>query len=220
MREEERAQGGKRLAVFASGSGSNLQVLLDRARDGELGGAEIVLVVCDKAEALAISRAQRAGVPTLVLLPREFPDKAAYERRVVEELQRRAVDKIVLAGYMRLCGPTLLQAYAGRIINLHPALLPAFPGKDAIGQALAYGVKVTGVTVHFVDEGMDTGPIIAQEPVPVYPEDTRETLTPRIQAMEHRLLPQVVSDWVQGRICVEQRWVHYAREGFTFPRED
>jgi phosphoribosylglycinamide formyltransferase-1 len=201
----------KSIAVFASGSGSNLQVLLDQATSGALG-AEVALVVSDKPESLAVERAKRAGVPCLALVPREFADKAAYEQRIVEELRQRGIDLIVLAGYMRLCGPTLLEAYGGRIINLHPSLLPAFPGKDAIGQALAYGVKYTGVTVHFVDEGMDTGPIIAQEPVPILAEDTKETLTRRVQEVEHRLLPRVVRDWVRGRIRADGRHVFYERQ--------
>ncbi|GIM45465.1 phosphoribosylglycinamide formyltransferase [Collibacillus ludicampi] len=199
----------KRVAVFASGSGSNLQVLLDKAKNDELGGAVIELVVSDKPEAKAVERAKQAGVPCLALVPKEFADKAAYEERIVRELKQREIDFIVLAGYMRLCGPILLEAYGGRIINLHPSLLPAFPGKDAIGQALAYGVKYTGVTVHFVDEGMDTGPIIAQEPVKIHDHETKEELTRRVQEVEHRLLPQVLIDWVEGRIHVDGRVVIY-----------
>lgn len=199
----------KRLAVFASGSGSNLQVLLDKANANDLGGATIALVVCDKPEAKAVERAKQAGVPCLALVPREFPDKRAYEERILQELEHRGIDWIVLAGYMRLCGSTLLQAYGGRIINLHPSLLPAFPGKDAIGQAFDYGVKYTGVTVHFVDEGMDTGPIIAQEPVRIYNDDTKEELASRIHEVEHRLLPQVVTELALGRIHLEGRKVVY-----------
>ncbi|WP_018131138.1 phosphoribosylglycinamide formyltransferase [Effusibacillus pohliae] len=205
----ENATAGKRIAVFASGTGSNLQVLLDRAAAGELGGARIVLVVCDKPGAKAIERAEQAGVPALVLVPKEFPDKAAYETRILEELRAKRVDFIVLAGYMRLVGPTLLEPYRGRILNLHPSLLPAFPGKDAIGQALQAGVSYTGVTVHFVDEGMDTGPVIAQEKVAIESNETRDTLTAKIQAAEHRLLPQVVRDFANGRILLRGNEVEY-----------
>ncbi|GAX88747.1 phosphoribosylglycinamide formyltransferase [Effusibacillus lacus] len=190
----------KRIAVFVSGSGSNLQVLLDRSAAGNLGGASVVLVVCDKPQAKAVVRAEEAGVPSLVLIPKEFPDKAAYETRILEELRARQVDFVVLAGYMRLVGPTLLDAYGGRILNLHPSLLPMFPGKDAIGQALEAGVEETGVTVHFVDEGMDTGPVIAQERIKIERNETRETLTAKIQSVEHKLLPRVVADFAAGKI--------------------
>lgn len=200
---------GKRIAVFASGSGSNLQALLDRAAEGGLGGGEVVLVVCDKPEAKAVSRAQQAGVPALVVVPKEYPDKSAYEARILAELTAKRVDFIVLAGYMRLVGPTLLEPYRGRILNLHPSLLPMFPGKDAIGQALAAGVPYTGVTVHFVDEGMDTGPVIAQETVPIEENETRETLEAKIHALEHRLLPQVVADFARGAIRLDGRTVEY-----------
>ncbi|BCJ87150.1 phosphoribosylglycinamide formyltransferase [Effusibacillus dendaii] len=189
--------GEKKIAVFASGSGSNLQVLLDRAGTGDLGMAEIVLVVSDKPDSKAVERAQRAGVETCAFIPRQFADKVAYETAILAALREKQVDFIVLAGYMRLVGPTLLEPFRGRIINLHPSLLPMFPGKDAIGQALAAGVAETGVTVHLVDEGMDTGPIIAQERVPILPEDTKESLTRRIQAVEHRLLPQVVANFTK-----------------------
>ncbi|MFC4766916.1 phosphoribosylglycinamide formyltransferase [Effusibacillus consociatus] len=201
----------KRIAVFASGSGSNLQVLLDRAAEGTLGGAQVVLVVCDKPEAKAVSRAEQAGVPVLVVIPKEYPDKASYEARILEELRSKQVDFIVLAGYMRLVGPTLLEPYRGRILNLHPSLLPNFPGKDAIGQALEAGVPHTGVTVHFVDEGMDTGPVIAQETVTIEDKDTKESLTQKIQAVEHRLLPQVVSDYARGQIRVNGRTAEYLK---------
>lgn len=202
----------KRAAVFASGSGTNLQVLLDHMREGTLDGVEIALVISDKPGSLAMERAQRADIPAVGLVPKEFPDKTAYETKILEELTAQTIDFIVLAGYMRLVGPTLLEPYRGRILNLHPSLLPSFPGKDAIGQALAAGVPYTGVTVHFVDEGMDTGPIIAQEKVVIDEGETRETLTPKIQSVEHRLLPQVVSDFARGRFSVSNGTVRYERE--------
>lgn len=202
----------KRAAVFASGSGTNLQVLLDRMREGTLPGVEIALVVSDKPDSLAMERARQAEVPAVGLVPREFPDKAAYEARILQELVNRKIDFVVLAGYMRLVGPTLLEPYQGRILNLHPSLLPSFPGKDAIGQALAAGVPHTGVTVHFVDEGMDTGPIIVQETVGIEEGETRDTLTAKIQAVEHRLLPQVVADFAGSRITVSAGQVEYHRD--------
>lgn len=192
-REVAKRGSKRRVAVFASGSGTNLQSLLDRSAEGNLGHADIVLVVSDRPEAMAVRRAENAGVPVLTLVPKEFSDKAAYETRILKELRARNVDFIVLAGYMRLIGSTLLEPYSQRIINVHPSLLPMFAGKDAIGQALQAGVKHTGVTVHFVDEGMDTGSVIAQESIKIDTDDTRETLTAKIQAVEHRLLPDVVS---------------------------
>lgn len=188
-----------RIAVFASGSGSNFEALVRAARAGKVAG-EVVLLVCDRPDAPVLDRAARLGVPAFVFDPKAYPDKAAYERAILAELEAQGVDLVVLAGYMRLVGPTLLSAYEGRMINLHPSLLPAFPGKNAIGQALAHGVKVTGVTVHFVDAGMDTGPIIAQRAVPVEEDDTSETLAARIHAVEHELLPQVVQWLIEGRV--------------------
>jgi phosphoribosylformylglycinamidine cyclo-ligase len=180
-----------RLAVFASGNGSNFQALADACRSGEIP-ARIALLVTDRPECTAVERARRLSIPVLALRPKDFPDKASYERQILNRLQEERVDWVVLAGYMRLVGPTLLSAYEGKMINLHPSLLPAFPGKDAIGQAWRHGVKVTGVTVHFVDEGMDTGPIFLQEPVPVEPGDTLESLEERIHRVEHRLLVEAV----------------------------
>jgi len=180
-----------RLAVFASGNGSNFQALADACRNGEIP-ARIALLVTDRPDCTAVERARRLSIPVLALRPKDFPDKAAYEQQILNRLQEERVDWVVLAGYMRLVGPTLLSAYEGKMINLHPSLLPAFPGKDAIGQAWRHGVKVTGVTVHFVDEGMDTGPIFLQEPVPVEPGDTLESLEERIHRVEHRLLVEAV----------------------------
>lgn len=193
-----------KFAIFASGSGSNAQTLFDRVADGTIDG-EIACVICDRPGAKVIERAAQAGIETLVFDVKEMGGKDAYEAEVVRELQARGVEYVVLAGYMRLCGPTFLAAYSGRTINLHPSLLPLFPGKDAIGDALAAGVKYTGVTVHFIDEGMDTGPIIRQETVMIDPDDTRETLAPKIHAAEHRLLPAVTADLIAGRIHFEGR---------------
>jgi phosphoribosylglycinamide formyltransferase 1 len=192
----------KQLAVMASGSGSNAQVLFDRVQDGTIP-ADIACVVCDKPGAKVIERAEQAGIPVVVLSPKELGGKDAYEAAVVRELQARGVEYVVLAGYMRICGPTFLAAYGGKTINLHPSLLPLFPGKDAIGDALEAGVKYTGVTVHFIDEGMDTGPIIRQETVMIDADDTRETLAPRIHEAEHRLLPEVTALLVSGKLSVE-----------------
>ncbi|MFD2172235.1 phosphoribosylglycinamide formyltransferase [Tumebacillus lipolyticus] len=190
-------------AIMASGSGSNAQILINWVQAGKIQG-DLACVVCDKPGAKVIERAEEAGVPVLVYSPKEFADKAAYEAQLVSDLHARGVEYVVLAGYMRICGPTFLAAYAGKAINLHPSLLPMFPGKDAIGDAHAAGVKYTGVTVHFIDEGVDTGPIIRQETVWIAPEDTRETLAEKIHAVEHRLLPEVTAALLNGTIKHEK----------------
>ncbi|WP_068787285.1 phosphoribosylglycinamide formyltransferase [Paenibacillus phocaensis] len=195
-----------RIAVFASGQGSNFQNLLDASRAGELG-AEIVLLVCDKPQAFVVERARRAGVECYLFDPKAYARREDYEAEIAAELEKRSVDLVVLAGYMRLLTATLVEPYAGRMINIHPSLLPAFPGKNAIGQAWDYGVKVTGVTVHLVDGGMDTGAVVAQEAVEIAPNDTLESLEGKIHAAEQRLYPQVVSWFAKNRVRVEGRKV-------------
>lgn len=181
----------KQISVFASGSGTNFQAIIDAIEEGYLPAA-IRLLVCDKPEAKAIERAKAHGIDVFSFSAKEYESKEAFEKDILTELQKRDIEFIALAGYMRLIGPTLLQAYTGKIVNIHPSLLPSFPGKDAIGQAYSAGVKVTGVTIHHVDAGMDTGPIIAQEAVTVDEEDTKDTLTKKIQAVEHRLYPSTL----------------------------
>jgi phosphoribosylglycinamide formyltransferase-1 len=194
-----------RIAVFASGQGSNFAALIQAQREGKLGGGSIELLVSDKPEAPVAQRAEEAGIPALLLRPKEFASRELYEGAIVAELQRREIGLVVLAGYMRLITPVLLEPYAGRIINVHPSLLPAFAGKDAIGQALAYGVKLTGVTVHFVDGGMDTGPVIAQRSVLVNPGDTAESLAERIHQVEYELYPEVVAAFAAGQVELNGR---------------
>lgn len=177
--------GVPKFAVFASGSGSNFQAIYDAVQEGHLIG-EAVLVVTDKPGAFIVERAEKVGMEILAIKPASFPSKAAYEQVVLEKLRQLDVEWIVLAGYMRLIGDVLLEAFPNRIINIHPSLLPAFPGKDAIGQAMEHGVKVTGVTVHYVDAGMDTGTIIAQQAVEVV-EGNREQTEKRIHVVEHAL---------------------------------
>ncbi|WP_316572891.1 phosphoribosylglycinamide formyltransferase [Neobacillus sp. YIM B06451] len=181
----------KNVAVFASGNGSNFQAILEAVGNGRLK-ANIRLLVCDRPGAFAVERARSAGIETLVFNPKEFSGKEAYENLISEKLSEASIDWIVLAGYMRLLGPVLLSAYGGRIVNIHPSLLPAYPGKDAIGQALAAGATRTGVTVHYVDEGMDTGPAISQVEVPIAAGETHESLQAKIQEVEHRLYPAVL----------------------------
>jgi phosphoribosylglycinamide formyltransferase-1 len=197
------------MAVFASGRGSNFQALVDAQQSGALGG-EISILVCDKPQAPVVELAKSANVDVFAFQAKEYASKEDYEREIAAELQQRGVELIVLAGYMRLLSPSFVEFYNGRIINIHPSLLPAFPGKDAIGQALAYGVKMTGVTVHFVDGGMDTGPVIAQKAVEIKDGDTAETLAERIHAVEQKLYSEVVSWFAQGRISLNGRNVTIA----------
>ncbi|MCL6587802.1 MAG: phosphoribosylglycinamide formyltransferase [Anoxybacillus sp.] len=180
-----------KLAIFASGSGTNFQAIVDAVKRGELA-AEVALLVCDRPEAKVVERAKKEGIPTFVFRPKEYETKAEFERDILAKLIAHDIDFIALAGYMRLIGPTLLSAYDGRIVNIHPSLLPAFPGKDAIGQAYRYGVKITGVTVHYVDEGMDTGPIIAQRAVFIEEGESLEAVEQKIHAIEHELYPSVL----------------------------
>ncbi|OIK16758.1 phosphoribosylglycinamide formyltransferase [Bacillus sp. MUM 116] len=181
----------KRIAVFASGSGSNFQAIIDVVQSGELK-ADISLLVCDKPGAFAVQRANTARIPSFVFSAKDYPTKEAYETEILSELKRHGVELVILAGYMRLIGPTLLREYQGKIVNIHPSLLPAFPGKDAIGQALAAKAEWSGVTVHYVDEGMDTGPIIVQERVRLDENETHESLQNKIHAIEHKLYPAII----------------------------
>ncbi|GGE79994.1 phosphoribosylglycinamide formyltransferase [Priestia taiwanensis] len=176
----------KRVAIFASGSGSNFQAIVDATRLGELE-ADVCLLVCDKPDAYVVQRALQSGIPTFAFNPKEYASKQHFELAILEELQKHDIDFIVLAGYMRLIGDTLLHAYGGRMTNIHPSLLPSFPGKDAIWQALHAGVKITGVSIHYVDEGMDTGPIIAQTAVEIDEYDTLQSLEKKVHAVEHAL---------------------------------
>ncbi|GIP50249.1 MULTISPECIES: phosphoribosylglycinamide formyltransferase [Paenibacillus] len=195
-----------RIAVFASGQGSNFQNLLDASRTGDLD-AEIVLLVCDKPQAFVVERARRAGVECYLFNPKSYARREDYEAKIAAEMEKRGVDLVVLAGYMRLLTSVLVEPYAGRMINIHPSLLPAFPGKDAIGQAWEYGVKVTGVTVHLVDGGMDTGAVIAQTAVDITPDDTLDSLEAKIHDAEQRLYPQVVSWFATNQVRLEGRKV-------------
>lgn len=182
----------RRMAVFASGTGSNFEAIVRAARSGQIP-AKVVLLVCDRPGAPVIAKAQATGIPVFVAAPKTFPDKVAYERAVLARLHEKDVTFIALAGYMRLIGPTLLNAYPERIVNIHPSLLPAFPGRNAIARALEAGVKVTGVTIHYVDSGIDSGPIIAQRAVEILEGDTVETLSERIHRVEHVLYPETLA---------------------------
>lgn len=189
------------LGVLVSGSGTNLQAILDAVAAGKLR-TKIGLVLSNVATAKALDRARAAGVETAVVDHKAYPSREAFDGAVVEVLRAKGVDCVVLAGFMRLVTPVLLGAFENRVVNIHPALLPAFPGVHAQRQALDYGVRVSGCTVHFVDAGMDTGPIIAQATVPVLDDDTEETLRDRILEKEHALLPEVLQWIADGRVEV------------------
>lgn len=199
-KEQPKEQHLPRIVVFASGSGSNFQALVDAAACGQRLKADIALLVCDKPNARVIERAKQAGVQTAIFEPKKYTSREDYEQDVLRLLHKQRIDWVVLAGYMRLVTPVLLRAYEGRMVNIHPSLLPAFPGMHAVRQALDYGVKVTGVTVHLVDEGMDTGPILAQQVVAILPNDTEDTLSARIQQAEHELYPQVVQNLLSAEL--------------------
>lgn len=195
-----------KIAVFASGSGSNFQNIVNAVVEGNIRG-EVSLLVSNKPNSRVVERARQANIDSFVFNPKDYKDRSEYELEIVAELERREIDLIVLAGYMLLVTPVLVERYAGKMINIHPSLLPSFPGLNAIGQAFDYGVKLTGVTVHFVDGGMDTGAIIAQETVVIEDEDTMMSLESKIRSIETTLYPKVVSWFADGRITLDGRKV-------------
>ena len=196
-----------RIGVLVSGSGTNLQAILDACATGELP-AEVVCVISDREDAYALVRAECAGLPAMFLDPKSYHDDVAFNHAILDVLQGCGVDWVVMAGYMRLLGKEVLDAFPLHVLNIHPALLPAFPGPHGIRDAFRYGVKVTGVTVHFANEVFDDGPILAQEVVPVLEDDTEETLEAKIHKIEHRLYPAALKAIAEGRVRVEGRTVH------------
>jgi phosphoribosylglycinamide formyltransferase 1 len=196
-----------RVGVLVSGRGSNLQALLDASARSEYP-AEVVVVISDRERAAALDRARAAGVEALFINPKDFADREAFDLALVREFTTRRVDLVCNAGFMRILSPAYVRAFAGRAMNIHPSLLPAFPGLHAQRQALEHGAKVAGATVHFVDDGpVDTGPIILQSSVPVQPDDTEESLSARILAEEHRLYPEAVRLFAEGRLEIVGRRV-------------
>ena len=214
----ERMSSKVRVGVLASGRGSNLQAIIDAIEARKLD-AEIAVVISNKREAQALERARQHGVPDVFLDPKPYsgqPDgREAYDRAVLDALQKYDVGLVLLAGYMKIVTPVLIGAYANRIMNIHPSLLPAFPGLNAQQQALDWGAKVSGCTVHFVTEGVDQGPIIIQAEVPVLEGDTAETLSARILAEEHRIYPRAVQLYADGQLLVEGRQVRIAGRSHT-----
>ena len=199
------------VAVLASGSGTNLEAIARAIEDGELP-AKIVLVLSDNPGAFALERARTRGIPTRVVLLSDYPDRPSYDREIVQALEEARADLVALAGYMKLAGPELVRAFSGRIMNIHPALLPSFPGTHGVRDALEHGVKVSGVTVHFVDEGLDTGPVIVQEAVPVEEGDDEETLHNRIHQAEYRQYPKAIRLFAEGRLEIDGRTVRVIPE--------
>jgi phosphoribosylglycinamide formyltransferase 1 len=195
-----------RLGVLVSGSGTNLQAIIDRIISGEIR-AEIACVISNKADAFALTRAARHGIPVVVHENSRFPDRRSYDAATVDILRSYSVDLVILAGFMRILTDIMVNAFPNAIMNIHPALLPAFPGLHAQQQALDYGVLFSGCTVHFVDCGTDTGPIILQSVVPVEPDDTEETLSSRIQQSEHQTFAKAIKLFVEGKIQIEGRKV-------------
>ncbi|MCC6557582.1 MAG: phosphoribosylglycinamide formyltransferase [Polyangiaceae bacterium] len=202
------------LGVLISGRGSNLQAILDAIADGRLD-ARVRLVVSNRADAAGLGRAAEAGVATRVIPHQGFPDRASFDAAIAGALREAGAEWIVLAGFMRLLTPTFLDAFPGRVINIHPSLLPAFPGVDAQRQAIEHGVRISGCTVHLVDAGTDTGPILAQAAVPVLEGDDRGSLAARILGFEHALLVKVLGWIAEGRLEVVQGEAGRARARFS-----
>jgi len=202
----EKKPGATNIAVLCSGSGSNLQAIIDAVKSGYVK-ATIALVVSDKKDAYALERARSAGIETLYLDTKKYATREDYDRAIAESLKTRNVGLVVLAGFMRLMSPYFVNEYKGRMVNIHPALLPAFKGTHGVRDALEYGAKVTGPTVHFVDEKLDHGPIILQRAVEIRDDDTEETLVERIHGEEHKIYPEAIKLFVEGRLKVDGRRV-------------
>ena len=194
------------IAVFCSGSGTNLQAIIDNVASGYIP-AKIAVVVSDNPGAFALTRARKAGIDTLALDKKNFASREDFDRAVIKELKAKNVGLVVLAGFMRLLSPYFIGEYRGRIVNIHPALLPSFKGAHGVKDAIEHGAKVTGVTVHFVDEKLDNGPIISQAEVRIKEDDTEESLLARVHKEEHRLYPEAIKLFVEGRLKIEGRKV-------------
>jgi phosphoribosylglycinamide formyltransferase-1 len=194
------------VAVLVSGSGSNLQAIIDASERGEIP-CRVGTVISNKPDAYGLVRARKHGIPTEVISHKEFPSREEFDGQLVEIIRKSGAELVCLAGFMRVLTPVFVRAFPNRILNIHPALLPSFPGTHGPGQALRHGVRFSGCTVHFLDEGVDTGPIIVQAVVPVYDDDTEDTLAARILVQEHRIYPMAIRLFFQGRLKVEGRRV-------------
>ena len=194
------------IAVLVSGRGSNLQAIIDNVENGRIKGAKINVVISSKAEAYALERARKHGINAVFLDPKRY-GKSEYDREIIKLLDSHDTDLVLLAGYFRILGSEIIKTYRNRILNIHPSLLPAFKGLHAQRQAFEYGAKVAGCTVHFVDEGLDSGPIVLQKCVPVLQDDTEETLIARILEQEHIIYPEAVRLFVEGKLKIQDRAV-------------
>ncbi len=194
-----------KISVLVSGSGTNLQSIIDFCESDKI--AEIAVVISNRADAYALKRAESKGIPTRIVSHRDFPDRAGFDRELIRILNEFGVELVALAGFMRILTGEFLRAFPGRVMNIHPALLPSFPGLEVRQAAIDYGVRFSGCTVHFVDEGVDTGPIIIQAVVPVFPDDTEEELKNRILKQEHRIYPHAIKLFAQGMLRIEGRKV-------------
>lgn len=196
----------RRIAVLISGSGSNLQAIIDASERGDIP-CRVALVISNKADAYGLTRAKNHNIPTAVIGHKDFPTREAFDVKLVEVVKGSGAELVCLAGFMRVLTPVFLRAFPNRIINIHPALLPSFPGTHGPKQALEYGVKFSGCTVHFVDEGVDTGPVIVQAVVPVYDDDTEDTLAARILTQEHKIYPMAIRLFFKGNLKAAGRRV-------------
>ena len=199
------------LGVLVSGSGTNLQSIIDNCESGKIDAA-VKVIISDNLEAFAIKRAEKHSIDAATITRDEFDDRKSFEEKIVKILESHNVELVCLAGFMRIVGKTLLSAYPNRIMNKHPALLPSFPGLDVQKQAFDYGVKISGCTVHFVDDKIDHGPIICQTAVPVMEDDTPETLKARILEEEHRIYPQAIQLYAEGRLKIQNRRVYILKK--------
>lgn len=195
-----------RIGVLVSGSGSNLQSIMDACERGGIDG-KVAVVISNTADAYALKRAKKKAVPAVIVPHGEYPDRKSFDRELIRIFKEYKVDLIALAGFMRVLTPDFLKQFPGRVINIHPALLPSFPGLDVRQKAIDHGVRFSGATVHFVDAGVDTGPIIIQAVVPVYPDDSEEELKERILSLEHKIYPKAIQLFAQGRLEVIGRKV-------------
>lgn len=196
----------KNIAVFASGRGTNFSAIARAIKKGKIK-ANLSLLVCDNPKAGVIGRAKRAGVKIILVKREDFKSRQEFEAEIIQRLEENKIDLVVLAGFMRLLSKEFVRRYYGRIINIHPALLPSFKGTQGIKDAFDYGVKITGVTVHFVDEEMDHGPIILQDVVKIKEDDTLESLEAKIHKIEHKIYPQAIQLFIEGRLRIEGRKV-------------
>ncbi len=194
------------IAVFASGRGTNFSAIARAVKKGKIK-ASLSLLVCDNPEAKVLEKARRAGIKTLLIKREDFVSKRDFENKIIAQLKEEKIDLVVLAGYMRLLRPEFVNEYRGRILNIHPSLLPSFKGTEGIKDAFDYGVKLTGVTVHFIDEELDHGPIILQQAVKIEEDDTLETLEQKIHKVEHKLYPQAIGLFLEGKLKIEERKV-------------